>query len=727
MIRKYEIFKDITLFRFGDPFKTGAVVIDVDQINFKEVKDIYLFDKNVELDKVVFNKTLSDGDSIYGLGETLGSLNKRGKIYRCYSSDDFLHTPEKEALYGSHPFFIIDGDETVGVFIDCPSEIKIDAGFKDINALSIEVSSTDIDLYIFKAKNKLDIISSFLGLVGTPYIPPKWAFGYQQCRWSYPDRNTVESIGNKFRSLDIPCDVIYLDIDYMKDFKVFTVDEDKFPDFKDFIAKMREKGFKIAPIVDPGVKIEKDYEVYEEGKRNGYFCKKENGSDFVGTVWPGATGYPDFANSKVREWWGGLYSEIVKSGVCAFWNDMNEPSIFFTPDGLKNFYALTDQIKKKKDPGFDFFSIKDSVNGLSNKREDYQSFFHNLDDGKVICHDKIHNLYGYLMALATSDGLKKLLGNKRYLLLSRSSYIGAHRFTSIWMGDNQSWWEHIIVNIRMLQSLNMCGFFYTGADIGGFGCNSSAELVIRWSQLGIFSPLFRNHSALGTRNQEPWAFNAATTDIIRDIIKFRYALIPYMYSEFLKSIINSKCLILPVSFVFEEPVLKNIEDQFMLGESIMAAPIYTPNSKGRYVTLPDVKWLCWKVKNFADRDVSIYNPGSYFINCELDKTLTFIKENSIIVLTRPQNYVGEKKITELLAIAFVTDKASYMYYDDDGETYDYQNGKFINLNIFIEKSDGDYEVYFDDEEPAEYKNDIQTIKFEIYDENGRVFTKVISR
>jgi len=329
------------------------------------------------------------------------------------------------------------------------------------------------------------------------------------------------------------------------------------------------------------------------------------------------------------------------------------------------------------------------------------------------------------MTRATAEGLYKINPNLRYFILTRSSYIGLHRFAAIWMGDNQSWWEHMLVNIKMLISLNICGFFYTGADIGGFGNNASPELVVRWMQLGVFNPLYRNHSALGTRAQEPWAFGGEVKDIIRDTVRFRYALIPYIYSEFMKSIIELMPFIKPLSFVYEDKISQNIEDQFLFGNSIMVAPIYEPNKRGRFVYLPESNWLLWNVSKYDKTNLKICPKGTHFIESKISEIPIFIKENSLVVLTEPQNYVGERAITKLKVIGFVTDRASFVYYEDDGITHNYKDGKFSSIKIFVEKIENDYDIYFDVNENSEVKFGIKEMQFEIYNESGRVFIEKV--
>lgn len=725
MLKKMTLLNFTTLYRLGNPFKTDAVIINYKDKFFSDSDDLRYFNISFKDRNIILEYKLASDDVVYGLGQSLGGINKRGKKYRMFANDDPLHTPEKESLYGSHPFLIIQGENTFGFFIDYPSEIIFDIGYTNIDILTITIPNENLDLYIFNDKNILSIIKEFLTLTGAPYVPPKWAFGFGQSRWSYPDAKTVKEIANNFRKNQIPCDMIYLDIDYMNNYKVFTVDENKFKDFKDFTSSLKEEGFKLIPIIDPGVKKEKGYDIYEEGIDNNYFCKDKNGENFTAAVWPGLTNFPDFLNEKTRTWWGNLYKRLTDLGIEGFWNDMNEPALFYTKNGLDEMKETYKKVLSKEDLGFDFFKIKDTANGLSNKLSDYKQMIHKADDGKNYTNDQLHNLYGYNMTKATADGFRRFNKNQRYFLLSRSSYIGLHRFAAIWMGDNQSWWEHMLINIKMLVSLNMCGFFFTGADIGGFGGNTSPELLIRWMQLGIFSPLFRNHSALGTRNQEPWSFDNKIENIVKDIINFRYTLIPYIYSEYMRSTIELTPFIKPLSFIFNDKVSKNIEDQFMFGDSIMVCPIYTPNQRGRFVHLPESSWLLWNVKKYNERNLRIYKQGSFFIEADIDEIPIFIRENSLIVLTDPSNYINEKKTTVLKVIGFVTDKASFVYYEDDGVSLSYKEGNFASLKFFVEKKEKDYEVFFDVNESENLKLQIEQIDFEIYGERNKVFKKSI--
>ncbi len=358
----------------------------------------------------------------------------------------------------------------------------------------------------------------------------------------------------------------------------------------------------------------------------------------------------------------------------------------------------------------------------ANRKEYYEKMFHRPDSigNEVISNDKIHNLFGYYMTMATADAVKRHLPDLRYFLLSRSSYAGMHRFAAIWTGDNQSWWEHMTLNIKMLISLNICGFFYTGADIGGFGGNVSNELIIRWMQLGIFNPLFRNHSALGTRDQEPYNFDDKTISILKNVVKLRYALVPYIYSEFIYSINTLKPFIKPISFITNDKNAVQIEDQFMLGSSIMAIPVHTPNTTKRTVYIPEnTRWLLCKFKSYENYTVSILTGGIHLIDVQLDEVPLLIKENSIIPLTTPNGNISKSPVKNLNFIGFVTDHAEYTYYNDDGVTNNYIKDEFMKLTATAKLINGKIETNYTISDKFNL-SEIKSVDFTIYDENANL-------
>ncbi|MBN2617757.1 MAG: DUF5110 domain-containing protein [Spirochaetales bacterium] len=657
----------------GTPFNTQAI-INFEGIRNTKISDLPQFLK-VEITqgfKISFK--MDRKDIVYGLGENVRGINKRGGIYESFCSDDFTHTPDKKSLYAAHNFLVVDGDTNFGLFIDHPGLVTFDIGYTHKDELVISGDNPNFSLYFIPGDSSLSITKKFRTAIGLSFIPPKWAFGYQQSRWSYPDAESIENIGKEFRNNEIPCDTIYLDIDYMEDFKNFTVDNSKFPNFKEFVAKMKGMGIRLIPIIDAGCKIEKGYPIYEEGIEKGYYCVDKEGKPFVGAVWPGKVHFPDFLNENVGRWFGQKYDFLINQGIEGFWNDMNEPAIFYSEAGLKKAMDKVTSMAGQNLDIYSFFDLKSTMESISNNIDDYKSFYHNVN-GKLINHYDLHNLYGYFMTKSAGESFINNHPDKRILLFSRASYVGMHRYGGIWTGDNKSWWEHLLLNIQMMPSVNMEGFLYSGADVGGFGSNSDSELVTRWTQFGIFTPLFRNHAALGTRKQEPFSFDIGTTNIIKNTIQLRYALIPYIYSEYMKAALNNDMYFKPLGFVYTSEQSKRIEDQLLVGDSIMVAPVYTPNSFGRNVWVPE-DMLLWKVKTYKNRNFEVVKEGFKYIDLELDETPIFIRKNKMLVVGNHGNFVSEIDNSVITLIAYTDDEASYELYDDDGVTHKFRNGEF---------------------------------------------------
>lgn len=721
MITMQQVLNYTQVYRSGHPFKTEAVVLPIVEKNFVSNPGVTYFDIHQDGEKTRLRYHLAKSDRVYGLGQQMGGLNKRGRRYRTFATDRATHTPNLDTLYGAHPFLIVQGNDHFGIFIDYPSEIIFDIGFSHKDVLDITIPSEHFDLYIFDVADTRDIIREYLTLTGAPYIPPKWAFGYQQSRYGYRDADTVRTIAENFRKHEIPCDAIYLDIDYLDTYKVFTIDEEQFPDFDQMIKQLQDDGFQPVPIIDAAVKIEAGYDVCEEGKANGYFCVDEKGDEFVCGVWPGPTYLPDFLRPDVRAWWAQKYVMFTELGIHGFWNDMNEPAIFYTPEHLKYVAQRVNEIFEKEKLGMEFLVATEDLYSIFNRREYFRQFYHTAPDGKQVNHEDVHNLYGFNMVRAAAEGFQDLLPNKRYLLISRSSYAGMQRYAGIWTGDNDSWWEHLLLNIKMLMSLNMIGLLYTGADIGGFGSETSPELMIRWMQFGIFSPLCRNHTWFGARDQEPWSFDDECTAILREAIRLRYALLPYTYTEYMRAARHLEPLIIPLFLEFKTEQAHEIEDQFLYGKSVMAAPVYTANARGRFVYLPECRWLYWKASRYEDRQMEVMEPGNHYVQAGLQDIPIFLRENHLVVLAEPTNYVGEKPVEELTVIGLVTDEAIYTYYDDDGETLDYKQDKYATLTIRVRKAGERYEITCQKDEDNGFRLPVSTVNCELYNERGDIY------
>lgn len=617
----------IRKFTFGTPICTEAVA---EKFEISDNSD-FPFKSKEENGKFIFEFDMTDSDIIYGLGEAPRGINKRGWVYESFCSDDPFHTETKSSLYAAHNFLMLSGSDNFGIFIDFPAKIRWDIGYTSKNKTVITIDGTDFDFYYIKGNKPIEIVKEFRKAIGKSYIPPFWAFGYQQSRWSYPDAKTVDSVIDGYDKAGIPLDCVYLDIDYMDSYKDFTVDNKKFPDFADYVSKKREQGIHLIPIIDAGVKKEDGYSVYEEGRDNGYFCKNEDGTDFEGGVWPGIVGFPDFLRKDVREWFGSKYKVLTDAGIDGFWNDMNEPAIFYSVKGLDKAIEKASSLKGKNLDLSQFFNLKDTFLSLSNSAEDYSSIYHTIG-GKQVCHDRVHNIYGANMTKAAGEYFAKEFGEEKILMFSRASYIGAHRSSGIWFGDNHSWWSHILLNLKMLPSANMCGFLYCGADLGGFNENATRDLVLRFLALGVFTPLMRNHAALGTRDQE--CYNFENSEDFKDIIEVRYRLIPYLYSTFRRASEENDMIFKPLSFDYpNDKIARECETQLMLGDECMICPVYEQNVGGRYVYLPeDMTFVKLSGTNVVTKKMS---KGTHYIEVALNEVPLFIKSGRKIPLCKP--------------------------------------------------------------------------------------------
>ncbi len=616
---------------FGSPFETEAVTAQIPAKAFAGA----LACGEISVEKgFCYQCQMSDTDVIYGLGEANRGINKRGYRYVSNCTDDPHHTEDKTSLYGAHNFIVVSGKQHVGLFFDYPATISFDIGYTQQNLLTVSCERADLYLYVITGESAYDVVKQFRKIIGTSYIAPKYAFGFGQSRWGYKTAEDIERVVRGYRDHQLPIDMVYLDIDYMQDYKDFTVNAERFPAFEQFVQKMKAEKIHLIPIIDAGVKIEKGYEIYEEGLEKGYFCKREDGSAFVAAVWPGWTHFPDVLNLDARAWFGGKYELLTSLGIDGFWNDMNEPAIFYSEEGIRALnQAVSDHVKTfgadamVDNPDAIPFEARGILERIQNNPEDYKRFYHNVN-GTMIRHDLVHNLYGYNMTRAAGEALRKIAPDKNMLLFSRSSYIGMHRYGGIWTGDNQSWWSHILLNLKMLPSLNMCGFLYTGADLGGFGADTTRDLLLRWLALGVFTPLMRNHTALGTREQECYQFEQI--EDFRHVVGVRYRLIPYLYSVYVKAAERGEMYFRPLGFDFpNDRRAVETEDQLLLGDEAMIAPVYTQNVSGRTVYLPEEMKF---VKFLPDGTIyeEILPQGTHYVEVALNEVPLFIRKGKCI-------------------------------------------------------------------------------------------------
>ena len=664
MIQKYQ---------FGTPFATEAVV---EEIQISQGKPDY---GTVSLEEgFLFSYSMQEEDIVYGLGEANRGINKRGYCYISDCADDPNHTEDKLSLYGAHNFILVSGRETFGLFVDYPGKLTFDIGYDCPDLLTVSCARADLDLYVLEGESPADIVKQFRKMIGRSYIPPKFALGFGQSRWGYKTKEDFVRVAENYRKNHLPIDMIYMDIDYMEEYKDFTVNQEEFGDFSAFVEAMKEKNIRLVPIIDAGVKIEEGYPVYEEGIAQGYFCVREDKTPFTAAVWPGYTHFPDVLNPKARAWFGEKYRFLTDMGIEGFWNDMNEPAIYYTPEGIEEAKGLMKAFlaDQETDARWDttlgekvtFLQLRGQLEELSNRKKDYEQFYHQVD-GKLIRHDQVHNLFGYNMTRAAGEGFAVIDPEKRFLMFSRSSYIGMHRYGGIWMGDNKSWWSHILLNIKMLPSLNMCGFLYIGADLGGFGANTSRDLLLRWLALGVFTPLMRNHAAIGTREQECYQFG--NMDDFRHILGVRYRLIPYLYSELMKAALEDELYFRPLAFDYpEDKMAAQVEDQLLLGRECMIAPVYTQNAAGRYVYLPErMKFIKFLPDGTLFEEV--LEKGHHYVEIALNEVPLFIRGGKCIPVADAAECVEALDMGTVKLLGFAG--ASYRMYDDDGVHKDYEN------------------------------------------------------
>ena len=635
----------IAKYSFGAHEPTGAVVAQVE-----EGDKLPYFSAQSEGRGTRFRCPLEKDDIVYGLGETMRGIDKRGGRYVSFNTDNPHHKQDMPSLYGSHNFIVVDGKKTFGAFFDTPARavFEIDyGGSGEVNVLC----ERGVTVYIVEGESAHAVVRRFLRAVGRSYLPPLWAFGFGQSRWGYKDERDIRRIARGYAKAGMPLDYICMDIDYMDRYIDFTVNKKRFHDLKAFVAEMKGKGVRLVPIVDAGIKVEPGDPVYEEGVQKGYFCKNIEGKDFCAAVWPGMTHFPDFLRPEVRAWFGRQYKVYTDAGIEGFWNDMNEPAIFYSEytEGKGGDRSEGDPLYR----GNTFLS-------------DYRNFCHNIE-GKEVNHWEVHNIFGANMTRASAEGLDSLLGG-RYLLFSRSSYIGAHRYGGIWTGDNASCWDHLRQNVLQMPSLNMCGFLFSGADTGGFGGNASRELLLRWLAVSAFTPLFRDHASKGTRPQECFRFRGKKD--FRSILSLRYRLLPYIYSEFMKAALSSDMYIQPLAFGYpQDSRARRVEDELLVGGSLLIAPVLEKGAKGRLVYLPEAMTeVRWDGVSFRTRQAAA---GEHFVKVPLGEVVFYIRKGKLLPVGGAAMHTGE---ADLAAVTLLGDGEEYEQYLDDGVTRSVSEG-----------------------------------------------------
>lgn len=609
----------------------GNIINEDFQPSFKDEKG------NVYISKV------NDCLAYYGLGEKGGDLNKKGCYTENFNTDDPETDDDSITYYKTIPFYVALKEEaTYGIFFDNSFRSYFDMGKEMGDRIFFGAIGGQIQYYFIPGENIKEVVKNYTALTGRMEMPPLWSLGYQQCRFSYFSQEEVRELVKTFEEKDIPLDVVYLDIDYMDGFRVMTFKTPNFDDAAGLISDLKEKGIRTITIIDPGVKVDEEYDVFKRGKEGNHFTKKLDGEMFIGAVWPGDSAFPDFSNKYCREWWKSeLKKFISEHGMDGIWNDMNEPCVF-----------------------------------NNDHKTMLESCLHNSDNG-VIEHKEFHNRYGFEMSRCSKEAQEELHPNERGFSMTRATYAGGQRYSSVWTGDNMSLWSQMRMSISMNANLGISGFSFVGNDVSGFGLDSSEELFIRWMEMGPFIPIFRNHSNMYTRRQEPWAFGPRAEKIAKKSIELRYELLPYIYDLYYISHKEGLPIFRPMIMEYEKDMnLLNIREQFMLGENMLVAPVLYEGERSKTIYLPKGSWF-----NYFTME-KLQGGKWYKLPCELDEILVFVKEGSIIP-TYNKKFRNVKERPNNILLKVFGENAKGFHYNDDGHTMEYLDGKYTYMDIEV--------------------------------------------
>lgn len=626
---------------------------------------------------VTASKKFGFDEHFYGLGEKAARLDKRRGKFTMWNSDTPGYTEGTDPIYQSIPFYIgLRDGAAYGTFFDNSYRTHFDFGHSTQQYATFSAEGGEMNYYFFYGPSIKKVLSRYAELTGHMPIPPLWALGNQQSRWSYYPASMVEEVVQRYRRDDLPLDVIHLDIDYMNGYRVFTWDTKRFPDPKSMIEKLGKQGVKVVTIVDPGVKYqppepgssdpaaglelasqEKSYYVFNQGLAKNYFARRASGELYIGRVWPGESVFVDYTLEDARRWWGDLFRAYTEQGVAGIWTDMNEPADFVDQTGKVQADVISD------------------------------------DEGERSNHAKNRNVFALLMARATFEGLQRLQPDKRPYVITRAGYAGIQRYSTMWIGDNNSTWDALALSIPMFQSLGLSGEAFVGADIGGFIGRADGELLTRWYQVGFLTPFCRSHKAIDGYDQEPWRFGQYYEDIIRKYLKLRYRLLPFLYTTVEEAHRTGLPVFRPLLLNYQnDPSAYNLDDQFMIGEDLLVAPVLRPGQTSRLVYLPEGGWIdYWTGKRYA---------GGTMVHADapLETVPMYVRAGAIIPMGPAMNYVGEKTGSPLTFEIYPDDTggASGTIYEDDGISLACEHGNFRRIAVHLTKSKTGFRLILDE-------------------------------
>ncbi|HEX8720945.1 MAG TPA: TIM-barrel domain-containing protein [Pyrinomonadaceae bacterium] len=610
-------------------------------------------------------------ETYYGLGEKAGAtLSRDTQQFVMWNTDTYGYPRGLDPIYQSVGFYVAlrqvnavpslgtltnvtTGGATpvpartrglaYGLFLDNTSRTYFDMGKTDPSRVAVGAASGELNYYVFtggRERSPKNILRDYTELTGRTPLPPLWALGNQQSRWSYTPESRVREVARGFRESKVPADVIYLDIDYMDGFRVFTWNRERFPDPAKMIADLRAEGFRVVLIVDPGVKVDPNYSAYREGRAGGHFVRTAGGDELHATVWPGVCAFPDFTDPRAREWFGSLYRQNLDEGVAGFWNDMNEPGVF-----------LSDETPK---PDVYHHPMKT-----------FPTDARHAGDGQPGTHARYHNVYGMQMARATFEGLRRLRPEARPFVLTRAGYAGVQRYSAVWTGDNVASWDHLRLSIPMLLNMGVSGLAFVGSDVGGFSGNPTPELYARWLQAAALTPFLRSHSEAGSNPHEPYSFGPEFTRVNRASVELRYRLLPYLYSLFHEHTLTGAPVMRPLWFEYpDDQRTYTVEDEYLVGRDLLVAPVVREAATKRGVYFPAgddwVDW--WSGKRYAGgKDAEVEAP--------LDRLPLFARVGAAVPTIPVVQHTAERFKFGLTLVVVPGKDGDALIFQDGGEGY----------------------------------------------------------
>jgi alpha-glucosidase len=605
-------------------------------------------------------KKMPADENYYGLGDKAGPMNRRNRSFTNWNTDDFGWQESSDPLYKTTPFFIgLRKGAAYGVFFDNTYRSVFDFGKESQDYFSFGAEGGELNYYFIAGPEPKKIIEAYTAMTGRSPLPPLWTLGYQQSRYSYYPEARAREIVKTLRDRKIPADAIYFDIDYQQGNAPFTINREYFSTFEKMISDFRAQGMHSILITDLHIKKDPNhgYAPYDSGMKNDVFVKNPDGSVYVGTVWPGASVFPDFTLSRVRDWWGGLYKGFVGMGAAGFWNDMNEPALFERADKTMPLDII-----------------------------------HRLDDGTTLDHRAIHNVFGMQNVRATYEGLRKLQPEERPFVLTRAAYAGAQRYAATWTGDNSSTWNHLKMSTPMLLSMGISGYPLVGDDIGGFAGSPTADLLTRWFEVGALNPIYRDHTAKGTADQEPWVHGPEHEAIRRKYIELRYELMPYLYTGIEEASRTGIPLMRPVFLEYPQASeFYGDNRDFLFGRDFFVAPVTTEMVDAEEILLPPGEWYdFWTNTKLSSKEKFNLHP-------RLDEMPLYVRAGAIVPMQPLVQSTGEKpngplELHVYLPAGTAGDDCRGTLYQDDGHTFAYQKGEILRVNYSCQVSNGSVTV-----------------------------------